>query len=132
MSAPVKAMTGGGTTGGGTVTTVKVTMIGFVTVDEQPDDVLHGPVVMVAVFTTLPVALVASTALKVTVAVSPAARVTANVQVVPDVGFVIVHVSFVESVTAQDGVPWTVSVDGIGSLTVADPDPSPTFLMATL
>ena len=68
MSAPVKATTGGLGTGGRVVGVV-VTMIGFVTVDEHPEVGLHGPVVMVAVLTTLPVALAASRALKVTVAV---------------------------------------------------------------
>ena len=88
---------------------------------------------MVAVLTTLPVALAASRALNVTVAVWPAASVTANVQVVlPEAGAVTVHVSVEEFVTAHDGVPWTVSVDGSGSLIVADPDPSPMFFMATV
>jgi hypothetical protein len=67
-SAPVKAMTGGLGAGGG-VLGVVVTMIGFVTVDEHPEGALHGPVVMVAVLATLPVALAASWALNVTVAV---------------------------------------------------------------
>jgi len=132
MSAPVKAMTAGFGTGGNVVGVV-VTTIGFVTVEEHPEGALHGPVVMVAVLVTLPVALAASLALNVTVAVWPAASVTTNVQVVlPGAGAVTVQVSVDESVTAQEGVPWTVRVDGSGSLIVADPDPSPTFLMVTV
>jgi hypothetical protein len=57
----------------------------------------------------------------------------ANVQVVlPGAGAVTVQLSIAGSVTSQDGVPRIVSVDGSGSLIVADPDPSPMFLMVTV
>ena len=104
MSAPVKAMTAGLT--GGTVVVVvvvgAVTMIGLDTVDAQPAEVLQGPSVIVAVLTTVPVAVAATRALKVTVAVLPAARLTSNVQVLPEV-LVTLQVSL--PVTAQVGVP---------------------------
>jgi hypothetical protein len=104
-------------------------MIGFVTDDEQPDAVVHGPVVIVAVFVMLPVAFDATVAEKVTVALSPAARLTVKVQVLP-LGLLTEQVS--GDVTAQAGVPLTVRDDGTASVTVADPVPSPTFLTATV
>jgi hypothetical protein len=113
----------------GVTTAAAVVMIGFVTVDEQPAAVVHGPVVMVAVFVMLPVALDATVAEKVTVALSPAARLTVKVQVLP-LGLITEQVSGV--VTAQAGVPLTVRDDGTASVTVADPAPSPTFLTATV
>src|SRR5215472_14687855 len=122
MSAPVKAILGGGGGAGA------VTMMGFDTVDEHPAEVLHGPVVIVAVLTTVPVALAATTALNVAVALLPAARLTSNVQVLPDV-LVTLQVSL--PVTAHDGVPWIVRFDGKVSVIVAAPAPSPTFLMVT-
>jgi hypothetical protein len=138
MSAPVKAMVAAvlGAVFGAVVVVVVVgaTVAGAVAtgvtgsddVDEQADEVLHGPVVIVAVFATAPVALDATTAAYVTVAVSPAARLTAKFHVVPE----LVTMQVSGAVTAQTGVPWTVSEDGTSSLTVAVPAPSPTFLIA--
>jgi hypothetical protein len=113
----------------GVTTAAAVVTIEFVTDDEQPDAVVHGPVVMVAVLVMLPVALDATVAEKVAVALSPAARLTANVQVLPVV-LATVQVSGI--VTAQTGVPLTVSDDGTASVTMADPAPSPTFLTTTV
>jgi hypothetical protein len=110
-------------------TAAAVVMIGFVTDDEQPAAVVHGPVVMVAVFVMLPVAFGVTVAEKVTVALSPAARLTVKVQVLP-LGLLTEQVS--GDVTAQAGVPLTVRDDGTASVTVADPAPSPTFLTATV
>lgn len=76
--------------------------IGFDTVDAQPEDVLHGPVVIVAVFVIVPEAVAATTALNVTVAVSPTASVTSNVQVLP---VVLVTLQVSGAVTAHVGVP---------------------------
>ena len=84
---------------------------------------------MVAVFVMLPVALDATVAEKVAVALSPAARLTAKVQVLPVV-LATVQVSGI--VTAQTGVPLTVRDDGTASVTMADPAPSPTFLTTTV
>lgn len=132
MSAPVKAMTAG-LTGGAVVVVVVVTNgavtggIGLDTVDEHPEAVLHGPVVIVAVFVTVPVAPAATTALNVTVAVLPAARFTANVHVLP---LVLVTVQVSDPVVAQLGVPEIVRFEGSVSEMVAAPPPSPTFLMA--
>jgi hypothetical protein len=113
----------------GVTAAAAVVMTGFVTDDEQPDAVVHGPVVMVAVFVMLPVAFDATVAEKVTVALSPAARLTMKVQVLPT-ELVTVQVSGV--VTAQAGVPLTVRDDGTASVTVADPAPAPTFLTTTV
>src|SRR5580700_9783919 len=82
---------------------------------------------MVAVLTTSAVSLAATVALKVTVAVSPAARLTVKVQVDP-LGLATAQVS--DAVTAHVGVPWTARLDGTSSVIVAEPAPSPTFLMA--
>jgi hypothetical protein len=103
--------------------------IGLDTVDEHPEDVLHGPVVIVAVFVMVPVAAAATVALNVTVAVWPAARFTAKFHVLPEV-FVTVQVS--GEVAAHVGVPLIVRFDGRVSVIVADPAPSPTFFMATV
>jgi len=141
--APVKAIVAADVVGGvvvfvvvvgvevevGVTTAAAVVMIGFVTDDEQPAAVVHGPVVMVAVFVMLPVALAATVAEKVAVALSPAARLTMKVQVLPVV-LATVQVSGI--VTAQAGVPLTVRDDGTASVTVADPAPSPTFLTTTV
>jgi hypothetical protein len=114
----VKATAGAGTGG-----------IGLDTVDAQPEDVLHGPVVIVAVFVMVPVAAAATVALNVTVAELPAARFTANVQVLP---VVLVTVQVSGAVTAHVGVPWIVRFDGRVSVIVAVPAPSPTFLVTTV
>lgn len=129
MSAPVNAMTAG-LTGGAVVVVGAVTMIGFDTLDEQPDDVLHGPVVIVAVFVMVPVALAETTALNVAVAVSPAARLTAKVNVLPLPPAV--QVSGAVAAQAGAGVEASVSPAGRASVIVAVPAPSPTFLMATV
>jgi hypothetical protein len=128
MSAPVKAMTG---VGGGTVVVTAVTMIVFDTLDEQPEDVLHGPVVIVAVLVMVPVAPALTTALNVAVAVSPAARfVTVIVIVEPEALAVQLPLEPVEHAGA--GLVASVSCEGTGSVMVAEPAPSPTFLTATV
>jgi hypothetical protein len=99
-------------------------LIGFDTLEAHA--VVHGPVVILAVFTIVPVAEAPTVPLMVTVAVCFGARVTLKVQVLP-VGFTTVHVSGL--VTAQDGEFVTVSCDGIPSVTTAEPPASPTFSM---
>jgi len=121
------AVVGAAVVGGVTAAAVTTGATGFETVDEQPEDVVHGPVVIVAVFVMVPVAVAATMAAKVTVALSLAARLTVKVQVLP-LGLATLQVS--GEVTAQAGVPVTVRADGTTSVTVADPAPSPTFLMA--
>ena len=85
--------------------------------------------VIVAVLVIVPVAAAATVALKVTVAELPAARFTANVQVLP---VVLVTVQVSGAVTAHVGVPLIVRFDGKVSVITADPAPSPTFLTTTV
>ena len=59
---------GGTVVGGVTAAAVTTGVTGFETVDEQPEDVVHGPSVIVAVFVMVPVAVAATTAAKVAVA----------------------------------------------------------------
>lgn len=64
----VAAVDAGGTVGGVTAPVVTTGVTGFETVDEQPEGVVQGPSVIVAVFVMVPVAVAATTAAKVTVA----------------------------------------------------------------
>ena len=102
-------------------------MIGFDTLEEQASEAMHGPVVIVAVFITVPLAETATVLLTFTVAVWFAASVTLKVHVLP-VGFATVQTS--GEVTRHDGEAVSVSCDGMESVTTADPVPSPTFVMA--
>ena len=86
---------------------------------------------IVAVFVMVPVALATTVAAKVTVAVSPAARLTVKVQVLPVV-FAMLQVSGSGDRTGGHRGLFTVRDDGTTSVTVAEPAPSPTFLMATV
>ena len=104
-------------------------MIGFDTLAEHASETMHGPVVIVAVFTIVLVAEAATVLLTVTVAVWFGASVTLNVQVLP-FGFAMVQVSGV--VTAHDGDAVSVSCDGMVSVTTAEPVASPTFSIPTL
>ena len=125
------AVTGAGVDGVTTVTAGEVTGVTvLVTVDEQPEAVVHVPLVIVAVLVMVPVAVEATRAANVAVAVSPDASVTVKVHVLP-AALPTVQES-VLTVTAQTGSPWTVTEDGTSSVTVADPVAEPTFVMATV
>jgi hypothetical protein len=102
-------------------------LIGFETLEEHASEAMHVPVVIVAVFMTVPVAEAATVLLTVTIAVWFAASVTLKVHVLP-VGFAAVHMS--GEVTVHDGEAVSMSCDGMESVTTAEPAPSPTFVMA--
>ena len=101
-------------------------LIGSDTLEEHASETMHGPVVIVAVFPIVPVAEAATVPLTVTVALWFGANVTLKVQVL-SVGFATVQRSGV--VTAQEGEVVSVSSDGMGSVTTAEPVASPTFSM---
>ncbi len=128
---PVVAASVAGGVAVGVTAAADVATMGLVTEDEQPADVVHGPVVIVAVLVTVPGALATTVAAKVTVAVSPAARLTVKVQVSP-LGFEMLQVSGEVTAHAGAGVLSTVRDEGTTSVTVAEPAAAPTFLMATL
>jgi hypothetical protein len=114
--------------GGVELFTTLRTTTGFVTVDEQCGDV-HGPVVIVAVFTTVVVSVGFTTASNVAFAESPLASVTLMTSVVP--------VTLTEQVSplatvAQAGVLDSVTLPGSGSVTVALPEAVPTLSTRTL
>ena len=114
--------------GGVELFTTLRTTTGFVTVDEQCGDV-QGPVVIVAVLTTVVVSVDFTTASNVAFAESPLARCTLIVSVVP--------VTFTEQVSplvtvAHAGVPESVTLPGSGSETVAVPAAVPTLSTRTL
>lgn len=99
----------------------------LVTVDEQC--VVHGPVVIVAEFTTVVASVLFTTASKATFAESPRARESVSTSVVP------VTLTVQESPVAtvlQVGVPDSVTLDGSASLTVAVPDAVPTFFTSSV
>jgi hypothetical protein len=136
VTGAVAGAVAGAVTGAGgvvdTVTAGEVTGVTvLVTVDEQPEDVVQFPSVIVAVLVMVPVAVDATRAAKVAVAVSPGASVTVKVHVLPD-GLATMQLSVAGVVTTHPGVPWTVSEDGTSSVTVADPVAVPTFVMATV
>ena len=114
--------------GGSELFTTLRTTTGFVTVDEQCGAV-HGPVVIVAVFTTVVVSVGFTTASKVAFAESPLASVTVMTSVVPVT--LTEHVS-PEATVAHAGVPESVTLVGRGSLTVALPEAVPTLSTRTL
>lgn len=114
--------------GGVELFTTLSTTTGFVTVDEQWGDV-QGPVVIVAVLTTVVVSVGFTTASKVAFAESPLARCTFIVTVEPLT--VTEHVS-PEATVAQVGVPESMTLPGRGSVTVAVPDAVPTLSTTTL
>lgn len=114
--------------GGVELFTTLSTTTGFVTVDEQCGDV-QGPVVIVAVLTTVVVSVGFTTASNVAFAESPLASVTVITSVVPVT--LTKHVSPVATV-AQTGVPASVTLPGRGSVTVALPEAVPTLSTRTL
>ena len=104
------------------------TTSGFVTVEEQFGDV-QGPVVIVAVLTTVVVSVDFTSASNVAFAESPLARCTLIVSVVPLT--VTEHVSPLVTV-AHVGVPESVTFDGRGSVIVAVPAADPTLSTRTV